>query len=150
MICQPNAIQAQLDEIADSVYLSAVVVTAQYVPTESRETVSSVRILEKESMESRGATSLLDLLQTEPNIRVSYDPILGSGITINGLPADNVMILQDGVPVVGRLNGAVDVNQLRLGSVNRIEIIEGAQSLMFGFVCLRRRNKPTFQLRPGV
>ena len=38
----------------------------------------------------------------------------------------------DGVPIIGRLNGNIDAGQIPLQSIQKIEIIEGAQSLMYG------------------
>lgn len=112
--------------------LRQVVVTAQFAPTEVRQTVNSVRVLSRKTIENRSAVNLEELLQTEPNIRLSQDAVLGSSLSLNGLRGENVKILVDGVPVVGRLNGNVDAGQLPLGAVQQVEIIEGAQSLLYG------------------
>jgi outer membrane receptor for ferrienterochelin and colicins len=109
-----------------------VVVTAQYAPTDVRQSVNTVRVLNRKTIENRSAVNLEELLQTEPNIRLSQDAILGSSLSVNGLRGENVKILVDGVPVVGRLNGSVDAGQLPLGAVQQVEIIEGAQSLLYG------------------
>ncbi|MCY7330273.1 MAG: TonB-dependent receptor [Saprospiraceae bacterium] len=109
-----------------------VVVTAQFAPTDVRQTVNSVRVLNRATIEQRAAVNLEELLQTEPNLRLSQDAVLGSALSINGLRGENVKILVDGVPVVGRLNGSVDAGQLPLGAVQQVEIIEGAQSLLYG------------------
>lgn len=112
--------------------LSTVVVTAQFAPTESKAAVNSVRTIDRKTIESRGAANLTELLQTEANLRISNDAVLGSSLTINGLRAENLKILVDGVPVVGRLDGSIDAGQLPLSAVRQVEIIEGAQSLMYG------------------
>ncbi len=115
-----------------SSFLDQVVVTAQFTPTETRETVNSVRVLNRKTIEQRGVLNLQELLQAEPNLRISQDPILGSELSINGLKGENLKILIDGVPVVGRLNGNVDAGQIPLSSIQKVEIIEGAQSLLYG------------------
>ncbi|MBL7826260.1 MAG: TonB-dependent receptor [Saprospiraceae bacterium] len=112
--------------------LAQVVVTAQFTPTEARQSVNSVRVLNRQAIERRAATSLGELLQAEPNMRISQDPLLGSALSINGLKGENLKILVDGVPVVGRLNGSIDAGQLPLNAVQQVEIIEGAQSLLYG------------------
>ncbi len=112
--------------------LAPVVVTAQFVPTDVRQTVNAVRVLDRRTIERRAAVNLEELLQTEPNLRLSQDAVLGSALSINGLRGENVKVLVDGVPVVGRLNGSVDAGQLPLGAVQQVEIIEGAQSLLYG------------------
>jgi len=112
--------------------MDQVVVTAQFTPTDTRETVNSVRVLNRKTIEQRGVLTLQELLQAEPNLRISSDPILGSELSINGLKGENLKILIDGVPVVGRLNGNIDAGQIPLNSIQKIEIIEGAQSVLYG------------------
>jgi len=131
LTCQLGLAQ-QVLSLSDTLELPTIVVTAQFTPTDSRETVNTVRIIDHNTIERKGATNLLELLQSEVNLRVSHDAILGSGLSINGLQSENVKILVDGVPVIGRLNGGIDLTQLPLQNVRQVEIIEGAQSLLYG------------------
>jgi len=124
--------QMQPDTTTWNKNLDQVVITAQFTPTDTRETVNSVRVLNRKIIEQRSVVNLQELLQTEANIRLSQDPILGSDISVNGLKGENLKILIDGVPVVGRLNGSIDAGQIPLSSIQKIEIIEGAQSLLYG------------------
>ena len=126
-----NAQQA-MDSIVWSSHLDQVVVTAQFAPTDTRESVNAVKIINRKIIEQRGAVNLQELLQTEPNLRITQDAILGSEISINGLKGENLKILIDGVPIVGRLNGNIDAGQIPLSSILKVEIIEGAQSLLYG------------------
>lgn len=124
--------QALKDTVTWSKNLDQVVITSQFTPTDTRETVNSVRVLSRKVIEQRSVVNLQELLQTEANIRLSQDPILGSDISVNGLKGENLKILIDGVPIVGRLNGSIDAGQIPLSSIQKIEIIEGAQSLLYG------------------
>lgn len=122
-------------EISDSLLsrdMDQVVITAQFTPTDTRETVNSVKVLSRKVIEQKAAVNLQELLQTEPNIRISQDAILGSVISVNALKGENLKILIDGVPIVGRLNGNIDAGQIPLNAIQKIEIIEGAQSLLYG------------------
>lgn len=131
--CWPHfSVSQSTNYVNDTLDLSTVVITAQFAPTDSREAVNSVRILNQKNIENRGAVNLQELLLTEANLRISQDQFFGSSLSINGLQAQNVKILVDGVPVVGRLGGSVDMGQLPLSSVRQVEIIEGAQSLIYG------------------
>ncbi len=127
-----NAVAQTLTDTLPDSHVAPVVITAQFTPTDVRQTVSSVRVLDRRTIERRGAVNLEELLQAEPNLRLEQDPMLGSALSINGMRGENVKILIDGVPVVGRLNGSVDPGQLPLGAVQQVEIIEGAQSLLYG------------------
>ena len=112
--------------------LDDVVVTAQYLPTRPEESIIPVRILDKERIEQKGAANLGQLLNDELNIRLQTDGILGTGMSIQGLSGRNVKILVDGVPVIGRLNGSLDLGQMNLQDVERIEIVEGPVSVNYG------------------
>lgn len=128
----PAVVFSQVKDTLPDGQLAQVVVTAQFAPADTRETVNSVRLLTRNTIEQRAAANLEELLQTEANLRLNQDPVLGASASINGLRGENVKILVDGVPVVGRLNGSVDPGQLQLGAVQQVEIIEGAQSLLYG------------------
>ena len=123
--------QQQRDTIMED-KIDQVVITAQFTPTDTRETVNSVRVINRKTIEQRSVVNLQELLQTEPNIRITQDAILGSDVSVNGLKGENLKILIDGVPIVGRLNGNIDAGQIPLSSIERVEIIEGAQSLLYG------------------
>ncbi len=119
------------DSLPDA-QLRQVVVTAQFAPTELRQTVNTVRVLGRKTIDSRAASNLEDLLRSEPGLRIQQDALLGSALRVNGLQGSNLKILVDGVPVIGTQNGNVDAGQLSLSAVGQVEIVEGAQSLMYG------------------
>ncbi|MFN8339032.1 MAG: TonB-dependent receptor plug domain-containing protein [Saprospiraceae bacterium] len=132
MIANPIFAQLTSDTITLSKEMDQVVITAQFTPTDAKETVNSVRVLNRKIIEQKSVINLQELLQTEANIRISQDAILGSAISVNALKGENLKILIDGIPIVGRLNGNIDAGQIPLNSIQKIEIIEGAQSLLYG------------------
>lgn len=71
-----------------------------------------------------GAQNLTQLLKNELNIQLSNDAILGSSMSLQGISGENVKFLIDGVPIIGRLNGSVDLDQINIQNVEKIEIIE--------------------------
>lgn len=120
------------DSVAYSIDLDQYVITAQYEPTHYKKASHRVKIISKEEIKERGAVTLDQALVINPAIRIGYDPILGSTIRMRGISSNNVSILIDGVPVIGRLNGNVDLSQINLQNVERIEIVEGALSNIYG------------------
>ncbi|MBI4929309.1 MAG: TonB-dependent receptor [Bacteroidetes bacterium] len=112
--------------------LNEVVVTAQYQEGSPDKSVYKVKVIDSKEIEQRGATNLKDLLQQELNIRLTQDNVLGTGMTLGGVSGENVKILIDGVPVTGRTGGNIDLSQLNLSNVERIEIVEGPLSVSYG------------------
>lgn len=115
-----------------TIAIEDVVVTASFTPTEAKRSLYPVTVIKEESIERRGANNLNDVLKQQLNVRVSQDAILGSGIALQGLGGQQVKILVDGVPVIGRINGNIDISQLNLNNAEKIEIIEGPVSMQYG------------------
>ena len=71
-------------------------------------------------------------MNQELNFEIAQGSVFGSSIELQGVSKENVKILLDGVPVIGRLNGIIDLGQINLANVERIEIIEGPTSVFYG------------------
>ncbi len=112
--------------------MDEVVITAQYLPEKADKSIYKINVINSRQIELKSATNLTDLLSSESNMRVSQGGVLGTSLSLQGLSGENVKFLVDGVPVVGRLNGNIDLNQLNLYNVDHIEIIEGPMSVIYG------------------
>jgi len=126
---------AQKKDSLKVINLEEFVVTGQYEPQSAKNSVYKVRTISSEVIQARGAVKLQDVLNTEMNIRFSQDMALGgSNITMQGLQGQNVKILIDGVPIVGRqgTSNEININQINVNSIERIEIIEGPMSVVYG------------------
>ncbi len=129
-----NVIFAQeaLDSFDLSINLDDVVITGQYAPTHYSNSLYKVKVIKTEQIESRAFTTLDQVLQFDSNVKIQYDPALGNSIKLRGVESNSVAILIDGVPIIGRLDGAIDLSQISMANIERIEIIEGTQSLLYG------------------
>ncbi len=112
--------------------INEVVITAQYTPEKADKSIYKVKLITSKQIEQKSANNLNDLLGTELNFRVAQDGALGSSISIQGLSGEHVKFLVDGVPVIGRMNGNIDISQLNLYNVDHVEVIEGPMSVVYG------------------
>jgi outer membrane receptor for ferrienterochelin and colicins len=112
--------------------IDEVVVSAQFTPTTERNAVYKVSILNQETIQSKAVSNLTELLHQELNMDFSFSPIFGAGIELNGVSKENIKILIDGVPLIGRVNGVLNLNQINLDNIARVEIIEGPVSVFYG------------------
>lgn len=115
--------------------LDEVVVTGQYQPQSVKRSLYQVKVITKERISKQGASKLQDVLANELNIRFSQDPATGgSNINMLGLSGQNVKILIDGVPMTGRqgTSNEININQVDVNTIERIEIVEGPMSVIYG------------------
>lgn len=118
--------------IPTDIPLQTVVTTGELSNQSNQKSLFKIRTLDKERIQNQQAQSVRDLLTKELNVRINQDNVLGAGISLQGVSGQNVKILIDGVPVIGRTNGNIDVNQLLLSSVEKVEIVEGPMSVLYG------------------
>jgi outer membrane receptor for ferrienterochelin and colicins len=115
--------------------LEEVVITGQFAPSSAKKSVYQVRTIGEKRIASQAATSIQDVLSRELNIRFNRDNAVGSSnIILQGLSGQNVKILLDGVPLVGRSGVAneIDLSQIDINSIARVEIVEGPMSVNYG------------------
>ncbi len=122
-ICPLTPVSEKIDNI---------VITGQISMTTAEKSVHKIRVIDRKTIDAKGAVSLRDVLTNELNIRITQDQMLGSGMQLQGLGGENVKILIDGVPVIGRMNGDVDLSQINLNDIERIEMVEGPLSVNYG------------------
>lgn len=109
-----------------------VVITGNVAETATKESMYEVRVIDKEELEQRAAVNLSDALMNELNIQISRDGVLGSQVNLQGLGGNNVKIMIDGVPIIGRLDGNLDLSQINMNNIERIEVVEGPLSAIYG------------------
>lgn len=95
----------------------------------------SVNIIAEEQILASGAVSIIDLLRTLPSVNISQSGPMGSlsEIRLRGSESNHVMVLIDGVEIndTGQ-SGLVDFSHVLLANIERIEVLRGPQSALWG------------------
>lgn len=112
--------------------LDEVVVTGHARPVMASQSVRTIRVIDAQRIEQQAAVNLADLLSNDLNFRVSEDAVLGSQLSLQGLSGSKIKILVDGVPIIGRLDGNIDLNQINLNDIERVEVVEGPMAVQYG------------------
>jgi outer membrane receptor for ferrienterochelin and colicins len=116
----------------DNISINDVVITGQTEATATQASVSNIKIIDRKKIEAMGAVNLRDALTNQLNTRIAQDNVLGASISLNGVSGQGIKLLIDGVPVIGRMDGSIDLTQINLSNIERIEIVEGPMSVIYG------------------
>lgn len=113
-----------------------VVVTGTRTPESSQRATVRTDYVTRQEAERRGATNVAEALQAEPTLQINPESYgyLGrpAGAQMQGLDAERVLVLEDGERVIGDVNGVIDLSELPLVDVERIEYVTGPTSSLYG------------------
>lgn len=116
--------------------LDTIVVTATRTPVTVADLGQSITVLDAQTIETRQTVAVSDLLATTPGITVARNGGLGTqtGVFIRGAESDQTVVLIDGVKLNDPASpgGGFNFANLLAGNIRRIEIIRGAQSVLWG------------------
>ena len=112
---------------------SKVVVTAQALPLDADASPAPVTILTREQISQRGATSLPDLLATQPGFSLGRTGPEGgqTSLFLDGGNSNYTKVLVDGVPA-NIPGGLIDFSNFTLDNIDKIEVVHGAESALYG------------------
>lgn len=114
-------------------YLKEAVISDPLARKGQKAPVNHLQIIHAETFERMAANTVRDVLNNQLNFRISQDNATGSSqMSLQGLSGQNVKILIDGIPVIGKVFDQVDLSQLILNNIDRIEIIQGPMSVSYG------------------
>ena len=130
----PLSAWAQTPDDPNSV-LPEVVVTATRLPAIAADTPGA-RVIDSAVIEQRGAVFAADILSDVPGLSVVRSGAFGgvAQVRIRGASPGKTLVLVDGVPVndPAEVNGAFDFSGLELSDIERIEVLSGPQSSLWG------------------
>lgn len=110
--------------------LDAMVVTATRTMKQIQEVPSSVSVVTAKDIEERNVTSVQEALQYMPGVYM--DQTAQGGISLRGFGSTNVLVLVDGVQMNDTYQGAVNFNSIPVENIERIEVVRGAGSSIYG------------------
>ena len=126
----------ETEEGESALQLDEVVVTATKTSINKRETGASITVITEKEIEQRGNRMVIDALKGVPGLTITQQGMAGgmSSVFMRGAAPRNLLVLVDGVRVNDptSTNGAYNFADITSDNIERIEVIRGAQSVLYG------------------
>ena len=114
--------------------LGTVTVTATRSPSRIDELITEVTVIDREMLDRMSGRTLVEVLASQPGLQFTSNGGLGktSGLFIRGMDARHTLLLVDGIRLGSATQGAPSLDNLPLESIERIEIVRGPLSSLYG------------------
>ncbi len=111
-----------------------ITVTATHFKQSTANETSPVTVVTKNEIQRHGWTSLQEVLRNQPSLEVASNGGKGqlSNVYMRGFNTEHTLILVDGMRLSSSTIGAVDLGNVPLSQVERIEILRGARASIYG------------------
>ena len=139
VLCLLNLCIAQDDDLHllfnDSIntrWLDDVVISATRNGRQLSSLPLNAQIISKREIQSVNSVRLSDILNEQTGLITIPDFGAGEGVQLQGFDSQYTLIMIDGVPIIGRSAGTLDLNRISVGNIKQVEIVKGASSSLYG------------------
>ncbi len=114
--------------------MELLIVTPTRMPQPLDQTIADTTVLTQQDIRNSGAPDVPTLLRTLPGVEVVQTGGLGSqsSIFMRGTNSNQVLVLLDGVRINSATTGATALEHIMLDNVERIEVVRGNVSSLYG------------------
>jgi len=123
---------AEISLEPSDINLDEVIVTSSRHEQYIKNLPYSALLVDNEKLESNISTGVPDILKDEPGVNLVRDGVWATDISIRGLSRSNIVTLVDGIRLETSNDLAARLSMIDLNDVDRIEIIKGASSSLYG------------------
>ncbi|MFO0599399.1 MAG: TonB-dependent receptor [Myxococcaceae bacterium] len=127
------------------------VVTGTRTERRAADTIVPTEVITRQQIEQLGVRDLPQLLQQQAGVEMVYTN-RGTGLRLQGLDPEYVLILVDGQRISGRSGAFTDITRFSLRNVERVEIVKGPAAALYGadaiggvINLITRRPRKTFE-----
>jgi vitamin B12 transporter len=129
-----SAQEVAMADQTDVIETREVVVSATKTPIPVAQVTSAVQVITGEELEKKKIKTVIDALRLADGLFAtsSGGPGTEASVKMRGAAAKHTMVLIDGVIVNSPTTGTYDFANLTAENIDRIEIVRGAQSMLYG------------------
>jgi vitamin B12 transporter len=122
--------------LAQTASIPETIVTATRIPTPQERLPAATTVIDRQTIEERGYVTLADALVSVPGFNIVPSGGMGQQASgfMRGTNSNHVLVLRDGVPIndASHPSGAFNFGNALLGDIERIEVVRGPVSAIYG------------------
>lgn len=132
IVLSDNDISVDFTLTQTSIDLNAIVVTGTRTEKSLANTPVLTQTISMQELQKKDVTNILDALEfTVPGLEFTSQA-QGKSLTLQGIDAQYMLILVDGERLAGETYGDIDYSRINMADVERIEVVKGAGSTLYG------------------
>jgi len=112
--------------------LDEVLVTATRTERHLSSLPLPAQIITKEQIKVSNSLRLSDVVNEQTGLITVSDFGGGEGLQLQGMDSAYTLVMIDGVPLIGRSAGTLDLQRITVANIKQIEVIKGASSCLYG------------------
>ncbi|MCK9511104.1 MAG: TonB-dependent receptor [Pigmentiphaga sp.] len=118
----------------DATTLPAVTVVASRSAQSLPDVLGDVTIIDRHALDAAAGDSVADVLRRVPGIQITTNggPQTVTRVFMRGANSNQTLVLVDGLRINAATNGGAAINALALADIERIEVLRGAASSLYG------------------
>jgi vitamin B12 transporter len=118
----------------NTISMEEIIVTATKIDEEIEETTSTVLVITSEDIEKMNVQFIADVLRKIPELNLTQSGSTGKLATVllRGGDSTHTLVMIDGIKVNSTLTGSFDFSGIPIEDIDRIEIVKGPQSTIYG------------------
>lgn len=112
--------------------LEEVLVTATRTERQLSSLPLPAQIISKEQIKATNSLRLSDVINEQTGLITVSDFGGGEGLQLQGMDSQYTLVMIDGVPLIGRSAGTLDLERITVANIKQIEVVKGASSCLYG------------------
>lgn len=128
-LIETNSIYIQLEK--SLIEMSSVVITGTRTERYLKDVPVTTQVVKGAKIAESGPMDVSQVLNELTGVAIVENQF-GTGAELSGFDADHILVLVDGMELVGRTNGQLDISQIPTDQIDRIEVVKGASSALYG------------------
>ncbi len=145
---------ARADSARPGRALDVVVITASRRLQRVSDAPVTTEVISRQDIERSGAQDLNALLTQYVGVQPEPSVVGSGGVQLEGLSSQHVLVLVDGQPLSGRIDGELDLSRVPTWMIDHVEVIKGPLATLYGSSAMggviNVITRDVYQARPAM